>query len=380
MANPTHLQMFGNEIAVLFSDGSKQLAYPTGSDLWIIGGPGTPSPDHELPESFIVTDCENQSVTLENYQLQWASKIIQIAATVPGVGEHGTIIALMTVMVESVFKMYANSTIPASLNYPHDAVGSDHDSLGLFQQRLMYWGTVPDLMDVEYNTLAFLGGPTGPNDGSPAGLLDIAGWESMGYGEAAQAVQGSDFPDRYECWKAGMIELYNMITNTAPPSPEGDYIQPFGWGTVSSEYGPRTLGVGSFHEGTDFGGGAVGGVGTPIKASGNGIVDLSEWHNGWGYWVIIDHGILGPGPYEGKRHKSLYAHMTGAPLSVGSAVVAGVTVVGGVGNTGSYSQGAHLHWETHIMDAGSGIVWNTNNNGGYRTAVNPRDFIAGYGA
>ena len=55
MANPTHLQSFGNQIAVLFDDGTKKLAYPTTGDLWIISGagggpgPGPGSGDFILP-------------------------------------------------------------------------------------------------------------------------------------------------------------------------------------------------------------------------------------------------------------------------------------------------------------------------------------------
>ena len=45
-----------------------------------------------------------------------------------------------------------------------------------------------------YAAEAFFGGAAKPD---PPGLVDIEGWPSMPYGEAAQAVQVSDFPDRY---------------------------------------------------------------------------------------------------------------------------------------------------------------------------------------
>jgi hypothetical protein len=44
--------------------------------------------------------------------------------------------------------MYANNAVPASLKYPHDRVGNDHDSIGLFQQRYMYYKNVAADMDV----------------------------------------------------------------------------------------------------------------------------------------------------------------------------------------------------------------------------------------
>jgi len=40
MADVTHVQQFGNQMAVLFDDGSRQLAYPTVGGLWVIAGGG----------------------------------------------------------------------------------------------------------------------------------------------------------------------------------------------------------------------------------------------------------------------------------------------------------------------------------------------------
>jgi hypothetical protein len=64
-----------------------------------------------------------------------------------GISERGIEIALATALVESNLTMYANSSVPQSLNMPHEAVGSDHDSVGLFQQRCPMWGPVEILMD-----------------------------------------------------------------------------------------------------------------------------------------------------------------------------------------------------------------------------------------
>lgn len=130
-------------------------------------------------------------------QLQYVQQIVAVGREF-GVSDRGLQIAIMTVLVESGLKNYANSSVSESLSYPHDAVGSDHDSVGLFQQRpAAGWGSVQELMTVSYQAKAFFGGPQGPNCGSPRGLLDIAGWETMEPGSAAQAVQVSAFPDRY---------------------------------------------------------------------------------------------------------------------------------------------------------------------------------------
>ncbi|WP_307027131.1 C40 family peptidase [Arthrobacter globiformis] len=112
------------------------------------------------------------------------------------------IIAIMMSLQESSLRVLANSNVPASLRFPHDGIGSDHDSLGTAQQRpAAGWGTVEQLMDPAYNVRAFYGGPNGPNHGSPRGLLDIPGWQFMSKGQAAQAVQVSAFPELYARWE-----------------------------------------------------------------------------------------------------------------------------------------------------------------------------------
>ena len=47
----------------------------------------------------------------------------------------------------------------------------------------------------------FFGGPGDPNGTRTRGLLDIPGWQSMAFTEAAQAVQISAYPDAYAQWE-----------------------------------------------------------------------------------------------------------------------------------------------------------------------------------
>lgn len=104
-----------------------------------------------------------------------------------GVPERGIAIALATAMVESGIR---------NLNY------GDRDSQGLFQQRPSTgWGTVAQVTDPYRSAAAFYGGPQDPNGTSTRGLLDIPGWQSMPFTDAAQAVQISAFPDRYGQWE-----------------------------------------------------------------------------------------------------------------------------------------------------------------------------------
>lgn len=105
-----------------------------------------------------------------------------------GVSKRGAIIGVATGLVESgdPMKMWANNAVPESLKFPHDAVGSDHDSIGLFQQRQAGWGTVADRMDPHRSAAMFFDA-----------LMKVPGWETMDMGAAAQAVQRSAFPGKY---------------------------------------------------------------------------------------------------------------------------------------------------------------------------------------
>jgi peptidoglycan DL-endopeptidase CwlO len=133
-----------------------------------------------------------------------------------GVPRDGQIIAIMMALQESSLRVLANSNVPASLRFPHDGVGSDHDSLGTAQQRpAAGWGTIEQLMDPAYNVRAFYGGPSGPNHGSPRGLLDIPGWQFMSKGQAAQAVQVSAFPELYARWESEASAIVDALDGGA---------------------------------------------------------------------------------------------------------------------------------------------------------------------
>ena len=105
-------------------------------------------------------------------------------------GQRVADIAVETALTESGLRMYANENNPESLRLPHDAVGSDHGSVGLFQQQVggapnstADWGTTAELMDPEVSTRKFLDA-----------LLRLD-WIPMTNWAAAQAVQHSAFSD-----------------------------------------------------------------------------------------------------------------------------------------------------------------------------------------
>ncbi|WP_336793024.1 phage tail tape measure protein [Gordonia malaquae] len=105
--------------------------------------------------------------------------------------------AASLVEVGDPLKNYANSNVPESLKFPHDAVGTDFDSIGILQQRGNgAWGTVADRMNPPTAAKMFF-----------EALKKVPGWESMDPGAAAQAVQRSAFPDRYAAKVGRATEL-----------------------------------------------------------------------------------------------------------------------------------------------------------------------------
>lgn len=103
---------------------------------------------------------------------------------------------------------------------------------------------------------------------------------------------------------------------------------------------PRTSGFGmrmhpiyqimKFHSGQDF----TAPTGTPIYATGNGVVETASFVDGYGNCVIIDHGF---------GYKSIYAHQSKLAVKAGQSVKRGM-LIGYVGNTG-VSEAPHLHYE-----------------------------------
>lgn len=311
---------------------------------------------------------DGTTVTLSDVQMGNAQKIIGFASKIPNMTNDAIIISLMAAMTESTLKNYANSNVPESLNFPHDAVGSDHDSVGFWQMR-QHWGTIAELMDIEYQTKAFFGGPDGPNGGSPRGLFDIPNWQTLPKGEAAQAVEVSAFPDRYAknepLARALLARFGDGLTfcdggtgiagEAGHPLGDSKYL-------VVSGYGPRVPGAGSSnHKGIDFGAGC----GTPIYAIADGTVTHEGPEGGWGNSVVIDHG-------GGLTSRSAHMPNGVARAAEGSKVKLG-DQIGVVGTTGN-SSGCHLHFEmlmngeyqdpgALLKDMGVRLIWSSESNG-----------------
>lgn len=104
-----------------------------------------------------------------------------------------------------------------------------------------------------------------------------------------------------------------------------------GFGTRADPLNHRT----AIHEGLDFGAP----VGTPVYATGEGVVVLAEPWDRYGNTVEIDHG---------NGITTRYAHLSRIKVKDGQRV-SRTTVIGLVGNTGR-STGAHLHYEVRVSD------------------------------
>lgn len=124
---------------------------------------------------------------LDQQQMDNAARIVRQGRS-QGMPERALVIAIATAMQESDLRNVASSAVPSSLQLPHEGVSSDHDSVGLFQQRPSQgWGTVAELMNPSHAAMLFY-----------RALSRVQGWERMSVTSAAQAVQRSAFPGAYQ--------------------------------------------------------------------------------------------------------------------------------------------------------------------------------------
>ncbi len=271
----------------------------------------------------------------------WNSAAVDNAAIIVATGDarhvpaRGWVIAVATAMTES--------------SLINSGTATDHDSVGLFQQRPSQgWGSVAQLTDPVYASTKFY-----------TALLQVPDWQTLGLGDAAQRVQKSAFPDRYSRYETDAEQVVTAVAgvasitdlpgasladcSTPPVVASGGWTQPV-HAPIGSRFRPPDRPT---HQGVDL----MAARNTVIRAvsagrvvfagcdtdTGNCNVDGSPNTPGCGWFVEVIHtGGIG----------TRYCHMIRQPqVALGQHVMAG-TVLGLVGTSG-HSSGPHLHYEIH---------------------------------
>ncbi|NES31355.1 peptidoglycan DD-metalloendopeptidase family protein [Micromonospora terminaliae] len=305
-------------------------------------------------------------------QLRNAAVIIKVGQDLK-VPARGWVIALATAMQESALRNLANSKVSASLALPHEGVGADHDSLGLFQQR-PGWGSVEQRMTPSYTARKFY-----------EKMVTVRDWQHRPLTEVAQRVQVSAFPDAYakhedlagrivDALAGGAARTVEIAGKAVCDAAAGARIAASGWtaplpGGVVSAF--RTAERPS-HNGVDL----AAGKRTEIHAASAGRVlvarcdpdhsgkrdcDRDGWPGKGGCGWFVD--ILHAGGYITR-----YCHMIERPRVVPGQSVAAGEVIGLSGTSGN-SSGPHLHFEVHVEGDRSS-----------RGAINPVPFMRARGA
>src|SRR5437588_1804363 len=107
-------------------------------------------------------------------------------------------------------------------------------------------------------------------------------------------------------------------------------------GPLMSSFGERTdpfSGEGAYHTGVDI----AAAMGTPARATADGVVTFAETYGGYGRLVIVDHG---------NGYETYYAHLSRFAVVTGQEIRQGEPV-GAVGATGRVTA-PHLHYEVRV--------------------------------
>jgi cell wall-associated NlpC family hydrolase len=135
---------------------------------------------------------DQQAAALDSSQRAIAGQIIAIGKQRP-IPARGWQVAIQAGMTESGL---------------HNDPGGDRDSAGIFQMRPSQgWGTYAQVTDPTYEINKFYDV-----------LLAVPNWQTMRPGAAAQAVERSAFPDRYNNWELMAASLVSNLGGVTDPS------------------------------------------------------------------------------------------------------------------------------------------------------------------
>ena len=152
----------------------------------------------------------------------------------------------------------------------------------------------------------------------------------------------NDSNDKIKDYLREQKDIYLATPKGAPAS-----------GRITSKFGNRKdpfTGEMAFHSGIDI----SSSLGSPVRATADGVVSYSGRTQKSGYIVILEHGSIEPG----TEFSTIYAHNKKNNVKVGQMVKRG-DIIGYVGSTGK-STGPHVHYE----------VWKDGK------AVNPQEYVS----
>lgn len=150
-------------------------------------------------------------------------------------------------------------------------------------------------------------------------------------GAPAEEISADEARAQQILMRLDTMNLYRIAAEKAPFARPTHHSVRFtsGFGWRSDPFNGRKR----RHEGLDF----AGPRGTPILATGDGVVVQAGWHSGYGNSVTIRHAF---------GIETLYAHMSKIRVKQGQRVSRGDRI-GGMGSSGR-STGTHLHYEVHV--------------------------------
>jgi murein DD-endopeptidase MepM/ murein hydrolase activator NlpD len=137
---------------------------------------------------------------------------------------------------------------------------------------------------------------------------------------------------KIEFEKSQFVEISNQLRENRKLSSCLPAIKPC-MGSISDGFGMRLhpiLHIRRMHEGLDF----VADVGTPVYATGNGVVSFIGHRGGYGLTIELDHGF---------GYRTIYAHLSKILVKKGQKVLRG-SLIAKTGDSG-LSTGPHLHYE-----------------------------------
>jgi murein DD-endopeptidase MepM/ murein hydrolase activator NlpD len=258
-----------------------------------------------LPQPAAITPVKSgRDFALQSYLRQIDREFARISPS------HATKSKQALLTIDHALNRWSEQQIDA-LNAIDAALSQEINRLASVPRAL---GVEPQIADLTVGSEAGLGGPFVPLNG----------------GEIGQTFKADRFDTHFERIELAVAKITRLgkLVHALPIRHPISESTP-----ITSRYGPRRdpfTGRKAMHQGIDFR--AV--RGTPVLATGAGIVRKAGRQGGYGKMVVIDHG---------NGLTTRYGHLHRLSVSAGDTIKAG-DKIGSVGSTGR-STGPHLHYE-----------------------------------